>query len=732
MCGIKTIDMRNLYLLSIFLLSAFYSSAQVLKYKKEFSPKVIQNEQFFGYNMVSATNKNLIFASASKDNKGAVRSGAVYLFKAIEGEQLLKLKSPQVRLNEAFGYSLALQGEELLVGAPGWNRFFREEGRVYVFTQNEGGENNWGDRNRLIPTESQARDLFGYALAIHGDFVFVGAPGHQKSQGAVFVFHRKIKNKGQWEQVAKIEPDTNSEFFGSALAFDGETLVVGAPRERDGSGALYFYEPNDTATRWNLIKEIKPERRIYLGLKVEIQDGICAVTTADGVSGKVNIYEQDKGGEKHWGEVVRLAPKYPGSIHDFGEGIHLKGNYLLIGAPSYDNYMGALYLFQRQENGTWKKCYDTEYSYSTRRDERVGFSVHIYDEQRIFSGGIGNIYKSGKLVEFTTSLDFLNDETAQKENESCEKIIEDKAVISKTFEIVKEESTRILGLVSEQTLPEMELGETHDGFVLLKNLGTETLEISQIIGSENITCQLKQLSIAPKDSYKLSYSYKQEVSGIAFLEFHSNKTAGNNRIELKSIVTEGAHYQLELVQKDELNQIILGDYTSLEIELRNTGNRTIKDIIFHIPNNLKLVSTPKIVEAGAQVIVKLKYMPLILGENEAFIDLECQNNELDKRITIRANSILGNNEMMLQNAGLLSAPGMMDNRLLVNFKFTDTPKLTILIKKMGGQVIRRFKMKNDRRMHCIPTEGLAKDTYTVSVVDLKSQMSISQTIFTVR
>ena len=726
--------MKNFYLLSILLLSVFCSSAQKLKYKKEFSPKDVQNEQFFGYNMVSEKDENLLMVSASKDNKGAVRSGAVYLFKAIEGEQLLKLKSPQIRTNEAFGYSLALQGEELLVGAPGWNRFFREEGRVYVFTQNEGGENNWGDHTRLTPTESHARDLFGYALAIHGDFAFVGAPGNQQSQGAVFVFHRKIKNKGQWEQIAKIEPDTNSEFFGAALAFDGETLVVGAPRERDGSGALYFYEPNDTATRWNLIKEIKPERRIYLGLEVEIQNGICAVTTADGVSGKVKVYEQDKGGEKQWGEVVSLAPKYPDSIYDFGGGIHLQGNYLLVGAPSYDDDMGALYLFQRQENGTWKKCYDTEYSYSTRRDERVGFSVHIYDEQRIFSGGIGNIYKSGKLVEFTTSLDLLKDETAQKENKTFEKIIEDKAVISNSFdiEIEKEESRRILELVSQQTLPEMELGETYDGFVLLKNLGTETLEISQIIGSENITCQLKQLSIAPKDSYKLSYYYKQEVSGLTFLEFHSNKTAGNNRIELKSTLKESAHHQLELVQKDELNQIILGDYTNLEIELRNKGNRTIKDIIFHIPNNLKLVSAPKTIESGAQAIVKLKYMPLILGENEAFIDLECQNNELDKRITIRANSILGNNEMMLQNAGLLSAPGMMDNRLLVNLKFTDTPKLTVLIKKMGGQVIRRFKMKNDRRMHCIPTAGLAKDTYTVSVLDLKSQMSISQTIFTVR
>ena len=79
---------------------------------------------------------------------------------------------------------------------------------------------------KLTATNGDFSDTLGRSVAIDGDTMVVGAPGHQdpvRPGGAAYVFTRTPTG---WVEQAKLTvPDAS--FFGNAVAIDGETIVVG-------------------------------------------------------------------------------------------------------------------------------------------------------------------------------------------------------------------------------------------------------------------------------------------------------------------------------------------------------------------------------------------------------------------------------------------------------------------------------------------------------------------------
>jgi len=97
----------------------------------------------------------------------------------------------------------------------------------------------------LKASNTDANDTFGYAAAIDGDTVVVGASGEDSSatgvngnqslndaenSGAAYVFTRSGTT---WSQQAYLKASNTEadDYFGDVVAIDGDTIVVGAPRE---------------------------------------------------------------------------------------------------------------------------------------------------------------------------------------------------------------------------------------------------------------------------------------------------------------------------------------------------------------------------------------------------------------------------------------------------------------------------------------------------------------------
>ena len=88
-------------------------------------------------------------------------------------------------------------------------------------------------------SEAPAPLLFGSTVAIQDDELWVGAPGAASGAGQV---HRYVLRAGRWEEAAPMDgPGGSGAAFGAAIALSPTVAVVGAPGADGGSGAAYVF-----------------------------------------------------------------------------------------------------------------------------------------------------------------------------------------------------------------------------------------------------------------------------------------------------------------------------------------------------------------------------------------------------------------------------------------------------------------------------------------------------------
>ncbi|HVT17600.1 MAG TPA: hypothetical protein VHQ90_15670 [Thermoanaerobaculia bacterium] len=173
-------------------------------------------------------------------------AGSVYVFSG--GEFDTKLTPEQPTPGAGFGQSVSLDGSLLAVGAPFAEVGGAASGAAYLF---DGGS-GW-QRTRL-PATVRPDDAFGYAVAVSGDEVVVGAPldaSRGTDAGAAYLYRHGERG---WQQVA-LPLDAGEAAagaqFGVAVAFDRRApheIVTGARRAgRDHSGAAYRFSSAGSA-----------------------------------------------------------------------------------------------------------------------------------------------------------------------------------------------------------------------------------------------------------------------------------------------------------------------------------------------------------------------------------------------------------------------------------------------------------------------------------------------------
>ena len=177
-------------------------------------------------------------------------AGRAYVFTetAAHWNEVAELKGSDTVAGDFFGYSLAISGTTALVSAPG---FAKNAGRTYIFARTATG---WKQASELKGSDTVAGDYFGESLAISGATTIVGADGHAKSAGRVYVF---TSTTAGWKQVAELKgSDTVAgDGFGYAVAISGTTAIVGAPDHATDAGRVYMF--TNKAAGWKQAAELK-------------------------------------------------------------------------------------------------------------------------------------------------------------------------------------------------------------------------------------------------------------------------------------------------------------------------------------------------------------------------------------------------------------------------------------------------------------------------------------------
>jgi hypothetical protein len=222
----------------------------------------------FGYAVALAGDTLVVGApfeasiDANEDDSSAPDAGAVYVFVRSNDAwtQQAYIKASNAGITDEFGYSVAVSGDTLAVGAHNeasavsgidgnqLNNSAAGAGAVYVFTRDGAG--NWSQQAYIKASNTGAGDEFGASVALAGDTLAVGAPledsatdiinGEQLNEsaanaGAVYVFVRN--GAGTWQQQAYVKASNTDagDRFGHRVAMSGDTLAVSARDEDSAS-----------------------------------------------------------------------------------------------------------------------------------------------------------------------------------------------------------------------------------------------------------------------------------------------------------------------------------------------------------------------------------------------------------------------------------------------------------------------------------------------------------------
>ena len=296
------------------------------------------NGDEFGYSV--AVSGNTVIVGARHDDDNGYNSGSAYLFDATTGAELAKLVSSDGAAYDFFGCSVAISENTLIIGARGDDDTGLTSGSAYIFQA--GFESA-----KITASDAAANDWFGHSVSIDGNIVIVGAPYNDDSgsnSGSAYLFDATTG-----VEIAKLTASdaAANDQFGYSVDISGNTAIVGARGDDDNglnSGSAYLFDTT-TGTQSAKLTASGPTAGDQLGFSVAI-DGNTAIVGAhyDGTnSGSAYIFDTTMGTQ-----VAKLTASDAATNDRFGHSVGIDGNIAIVGAPYNDDNSdnsGAIYLY---------------------------------------------------------------------------------------------------------------------------------------------------------------------------------------------------------------------------------------------------------------------------------------------------------------------------------------------------------------------------------------------------
>tara|TARA_R110002073_G_scaffold118918_4_gene259076 strand:- start:29461 stop:31881 length:2421 start_codon:yes stop_codon:yes gene_type:complete len=292
---------------------------------------------------VAISGNNAIVGALFDDDAGN-SSGSAYMFSDIEApcepyltNETLKLAPNGDPREWNFGYSIDISGNTAVVGATKPN----DIGSAYLFDTETGTQ-----LARLTAEDASPGDAFGVSVAISPSTVIVGATNDEHENGITGSAYLFDVITGA--QIGKLisENPTTGDGFGSRVAIYGNTAIVGAhfdSQEGFRTGAVYIF---DIATGLQVAKFTgnDSEEEDYFGTAVAIWgDTVIVGATSNGDAGAAYLFDAVTGEQ-----LFKLNSNDAGTIESFGRSVSISGTTAIVGAPRHNNNgadAGAAYLF---------------------------------------------------------------------------------------------------------------------------------------------------------------------------------------------------------------------------------------------------------------------------------------------------------------------------------------------------------------------------------------------------
>jgi len=424
--------------------TASSARAQCEVQTQEFAPPDVQSGDAFGYRIVRE-GALAVMAAPFDDDRG-VDAGAAYVYErdATGWKLAAKLHASNAAAGAVFGYSVAITGSTVFVGAPRHDAPSTPlRGMVYAFERDRNGI--WREVSRLAPPSAVAGAQYGWSLAAEGDHLLVGMPfpggvpvlghallyvrdssrlrgwtlehdlvaadpatgfdfGHAVAMAGdviavagatesvvpyadsyvVHVFERG--SLGDWSEVRSLASPTGTrDLFAYKIALTEDTLVAVAPAELPPTfvyGAVYLYARGPGGSDgWGLARRLYSPNATSGQFTAELcvlsRDWLVAGVPGGGPEGSVYLFGRNVGGPDTWGEVATLRGEQVEEYSGYGQGLALEGDELLVGQSGYSF----------TDTGGEAYAYDlSRLALSTWRGDSLGMNYDSYEAGRAILG----------------------------------------------------------------------------------------------------------------------------------------------------------------------------------------------------------------------------------------------------------------------------------------------------------------------------------------------------------
>lgn len=275
--------------------------------------------------------------SYQENASGFTAAGVAYLFSLKGGHLLKTLSSPNPQASARFGWSVAIGGGVVVVGAPSETvSGVADAGRAYVFST------TGSLLATLVSPGLTNGGVFGSAVGVSGSRIIVGAPfesipGHT-AVGHAYLFKKTGALIAQLTSpLAEFFENDNFSLFGSAVAISGQNAIVGACQEDapgfSGAGHAYVFR-SSTGVLEQILTSPAPQAGGCFGSSVAVHGQTVIVGAQFENVGSFSESGHAYGFRASTGQLTAVftAPSQANQSY-FGASVAVSRAGVLVGAP---------------------------------------------------------------------------------------------------------------------------------------------------------------------------------------------------------------------------------------------------------------------------------------------------------------------------------------------------------------------------------------------------------------
>ena len=320
--------------------------------------KVLPGETLFEnyYGTSVAISDTYIAVGAPQEGEFGFKAGAVFIFKKDSNGNWIETQKIGIMFSNSFrgfGFSIDMMDSTLVVGAPG-------RGKTFVYTLDSTGL--WVHNQELQASNLGTQSSFGSSVKMNDKNIIVSA-GFDET---LFIYEKN--NTGSWIEIQKITaPDaTLNQKFCSSIAITENDIFIGARQDTEKgfyAGAAYIYkkENNGRFTFSQKIFSSNGKERDEFGTAIAANSEtlIVGAPKNDGIgsdAGAAYIFEKSNQGM--WIHKQQLTANDGSNGDLFGYSLDIEKNTILIGAIGDDTTgpnEGSAYFFSQNTNANWEE-----------------------------------------------------------------------------------------------------------------------------------------------------------------------------------------------------------------------------------------------------------------------------------------------------------------------------------------------------------------------------------------